>query len=238
MTPSSPRLQNHLTRALEEGLSSALAQKSVHLALEHPVFPGSLSHDLRDFVQVYAQARRLRAGFEADLLLLESLCGGKSSLRPGGVKSLERSLTKAEQRGIIPTDLLAGKVVMNSMQDVYHCAGLLEGQFSVVAFLDRFVSPMKSGYRDLQFIVALEDEYGGQRSYHLAEVKIVHEDFDVLDRHEHRIYEINRELAGESGSFGRIETMFLDELRTLSQTLYGKLWTHIQSSELSEDTPS
>ena len=60
----------------------------------------------------------------------------------------------------------------------------------------------------------------------------------MLDRHEHRIYEINRELAGESGSFGRIETMFLDELRSLSQTVYSKLWAHILERELSEDTPT
>ena len=41
-----------------------------------------------------------------------------------------------------------------------------------------------------------------------------------------------------SGSFGRIETMFLDELRSLSQTVYSKLWAHILTSELSEDTLS
>ncbi len=246
MTPPLQTLQNHLARALEQGLPLELAQQSASLALEHPVAPGTLGHDLTDFVQVYAQARRLREGFEAQLRALETLCGGHSSLRPGGIKSLERSLTKAEQRGTVPTDLLAGKVVMGSMRGVYACADLLEGQFKVVGFLDRFVAPMRSGYRDLQFGVALEDEHHGQVFAHIVEVKIVHQDFDVLDRHEHRIYEINRELAGESGSFGRIETMFLDELRTLSQTVYSKLWAHIRTSELasesaselSEDTPS
>jgi len=238
MTQSLHTLPDLLARALEQGLPLELAQQSAGLALEHPAAPGVLSHDLTDFVQVYAQARRLREGFESELRALEGVCGGHSSLRPGGLKSLERSLTKAEQRGTIPTDLLAGKVVMGTMRGVYGCARLLEGHFKVVGFLDRFVSPMRSGYRDLQFVVALEDHHFGQVHSHMAEVKIVHQDFDVLDRHEHRIYELNRELAGESGSFGRIETMFLDELRSLSQTVYSKLWAHILTSELSEDTLS
>ena len=237
MTQPVQTLPDLLARALEQGLPLYLAQQSAQLALEYPEAPGVLSHDLSDFVQVYAQARRLREGFEAQLRALEGVCGGHSSLRPGGLKSLERSLTKAEQRGTVPTDLLAGKVVMDTMRGVYGCARLLERHFEVVGFLDRFVFPMRSGYRDLQFVVALEDHHFGQVSLHMAEVKIVHQDFDVLDRVEHRIYEINRELAGESGSFGRIETMFLDELRSLSQTVYSKLWAHILTSELSEDTP-
>ncbi len=238
MTQVPHPLQNYLSLALEQGLPLELAHRSAQLALEHPIPPGSLNHDLTDFVQVYAQARRLREGFEAQLGKLEGVCGGHSSLRPGGLKSLERSLIKAEQRGTIPTDLLAGKVVMATMRGVYQCAGLLEGHFEVVGFLDRFVFPMRSGYRDLQFMLTLEDHHFGQVHSHIAEVKIVHQDFDVLDRHEHRIYEINRELAGESGSFGRIETMFLDELRSLSQTVYSKLWAHILERELSEDTPT
>jgi hypothetical protein len=177
---------------------------------------GSLSH-------AYATAKRLEPVFRETVRNCASNLGLLWACRPNsGIKNPDRILEKAV-RDVIPLDMLGGKLIVNSLQMAYEVAVLLEQFFEIVAFKDRFVSPQRSGYRDLQFIVAIEKQ-------HYAELKIVHQELDGFDAIEHDIYEIVRKLQNKV-TLSVIEQTVLNDLQKTSQKLYAEIWKGILAKE-------
>ena len=151
--------------------------------------------------------------------IFAELLGFPWACRPnGGIKSLDRIREKAI-RGVIPLDMLGGKLIVPAMQIAYQVGDKLEQHFTIVAFKDRFEIPTPSGYRDLQFIVSMDD-------LHFAELKIVHKELDDFDSIEHRIYEIVRDLHNRL-DLTAMEQKVLQHLQKTSQTLYDEIWQGI-----------
>ncbi len=145
--------------------------------------------------------------------------------RPGdGVKSPTRILEKAFNEAI-PLDFLGGKIIAPSLTRIYQIAQRVHEHFKVCGFKDRFETPQRSGYRDLQFQVQLENG-------HIAELKIVHRAIDQLDDIEHRIYEIIRMLAAKQ--MNEAETKVYDALGNTSKKLYRETWESILKAEVSQ----
>ncbi len=173
--------------------------------------------------QAYATAKRLESIFRERVHACAAELGLSWACRPNnGIKNPDRILEKAV-RDVIPLDMLAGKLIVNSVQTAYTIGVQLERYFNIVAFKDRVIEPQRSGYRDLQFIVAIE-------SQHLAELKIVHQELDTFDTIEHDIYEIVRKLQNRE-SLSSIEQKVLNDLQKTSQTLYAGIWQGILTRE-------
>jgi len=164
-------------------------------------------------------------------------------LGPAGAWALklDRIVEKYSVDLRLPLDILAGKVVVDSLWDLYDVASKLPESFQVVGYRDRVVRPQNSGYRDLQFTV----EMGG----HYAELKVMHRFIDELDEHEHRLYEIRRGLEAKRESrlfapeihadtpllsipvLSPIEQLTLDRLKATSADLFNGAWTLVLAAE-------
>jgi hypothetical protein len=151
--------------------------------------------------------------------------------RPGnGVKNPARILEKAyifengSSRTKIPLDFLGGKIIAPTLKRIYEIAQQMPEHFTVQGFNDRFETPEKSGYRDLQFHVEITDG-------HIAELKIVHRAIDELDAIEHRIYEIRRILSTKR-ELNESETKVYDSLVRTTEELYADTWQSILNNEV------
>ena len=210
---------SYLEQAQRQGLREPWSTASLQLSLKHPD-PARLFQNPNDLVEAYYRARTLSAAFREAVQTFAREVGGEAGVRPDGIKSLERSLEKVYFSRAVPLDLLAGKVIFESMGDLYAAAEQLGqvGAFEVVAFKDRFVQPQRSGYRDLQFIVSL---VGGFR----AELKLVLRPFDELDAYEHRVYEVLRTLEGQlEDELSEVQLLVLETLGAARQTMYQNVW--------------
>lgn len=220
-------------------LRETLAQLSVALTRRFPTPPNALKQPETDFFRLYAAARQREPSFRERVEAFAARHGVRGQTRPSGVKRLERIVEKYSTGLAFPLDLLGGKFVVTNLWDLYETADRVGLAFTVVGYADRTVVAQGSGYRDLQFVVDLEGHY--------AELKVVHEFFDELDAHEHRLYEIRRELDAKvknkslplsesDGSIGAavltpIERLVLDKLKGTSRELFDATWALVQDRE-------
>ncbi|MGC4876270.1 toxin glutamine deamidase domain-containing protein [Micromonospora sp. DT43] len=98
-------------------------------------------------------------------------------------------------------DLAAGKVEFRSLADLYAALGRIRDHPDVVIVArdDRFVSPMDSGYRDVQLVLQT-------RSGHLAEFRLHLAALDAVAVWEHGLYEVRRDLEALAQAEGRALT--------------------------------
>ncbi len=173
--------------------------------------------------QAYATAKRLEPVFRERVRACAAALDLPWACRPNtGIKNPDRILEKAI-RDVIPLDMLGGKLIVDSVQSAYDIGIQLGQHFEIVSFKDRFIEPQRSGYRDLQFIVAIDNQ-------HLAELKIVHQELDSLDAIEHDIYEIVRKLENKP-ALSPVELKVLNDLQKTSQTLYAEIWQDVLRKE-------
>lgn len=176
-----------------------------------------------DLVEAYTQARRQAHDFEDLVIHCASDLGVACRVRPGGVKDANRAIVKmGGRRKALPLDLLGGTLICPNLASMYEAADYATSFFDVVSFRDRCIAPVvPSGYRDLQLTVQLVDG-------HLAELKVLHEILAALDRHEHKLFEIQRSLETEH----RQEMPFVDDLvatilTEASQQMYTQAWKRV-----------
>lgn len=200
---------------------------SASLSAQYPQDPKSVRQLQTDALKAHADARTHLTEFGTRLQQLGGRTGTSPQQRPGGVKGLERYVEKYLEYDVIPLDILAAKLVFLTLPAVYRAAEQLGTVFTVVAFLDRFLKPRESGYRDLQVVVDL----GG----HLAEVKLCHQMFDDLDVHEHKLFEMRRSLEAKS-PLSEIEVLVLDKLDSVSAQLFQGVWERVLREEVEDDT--
>jgi hypothetical protein len=235
------------------GLSEGCVRMSAALRARHVTDTGAVQQPERDLIRAYAQARRLAEGFAERLAAAQWPAAAVSQTRPNGVKSLERIVEKylySQNALQVPLDMLAGKIVVTSLWNLYDVALHVAQVFPVVGYRDRVVRPQASGYRDLQFILNVDGHY--------AELKVMHRFIDELDAYEHRLYEIRRSLKAralevETGvvqtlvslepapvteaaalstdSLSPIERLVLDTLDSTSADLFKHAWTLVMAAE-------
>lgn len=231
-------------QALALGLSPATAKRCADLAGRGWPDPQDAQQPERDFFRLYAAAKSRAEVFRQKVEDFGTQQRVASSTRPGDVKRLDRIVEKYSVSLELPLDLLGGKVVVGNLTDLYRVAVEVADHFQVVGYADRTLSPQKSGYRDLQFIVAVEGAAG--EPDHYAELKVMHTLFDQMDGYEHRLYEIRRGLearkrdqlrepqteqeAGEEAPpvLSTVEQIVLTELAQTSQTLFDHTWKLVQ----------
>jgi len=199
-------------------LPEPYAAQSRTLRLQYPTDPAELRQITEDLQAVYQQALQLQDSFNERLSALGARLNCPAFPRPDGIKSWERFEEKTNLYGFPPLDVLAGKIVFASLQDVYASADLVSGTFDVVGFRDRFLRPRSSGYRDMQFIVALDGHY--------AEIKLALTAFDELDHYEHRLYEMRRTLENLS-SLSDVQRVVLETLNDASTIMFSRVWTSL-----------
>ncbi|ULH16667.1 hypothetical protein MF271_08870 [Deinococcus sp. KNUC1210] len=231
--PSSP-----LQQALNAGLSRQTAALCVQVLAQYPVDTAQVRQPESNFLELYAAAKRYAGSFHQSLERFGQTVGFPAQSRPGGVKSLDRIVEKYQgDNRLLPLDMLAGKVVVPTLQALYNVAAQVGEAFEVVAYRDRLLRPQKSGYRDLHFIVNV--------SGHYAELKIMHQFFDSVDGYEHRLYEIRRslEIRAQPVSLDgpevypvleSVEPLVLDTLEDTSRELFEKAWLMVLGREAGE----
>lgn len=196
-----------------------------------------------DFFKAYAAAKSRAEDFRQTVETFGARLHVEATTRPGEVKGLERVVEKYTTSLALPLDLLGAKVVVGSLSKLYEVADSVAEHFEVVAYKDRVLSPQKSGYRDLQFVVAV----AGTGAPHYAELKIMHAMYDELDAYEHRLYEIRRGLEAKqkerltalttdstrSGAdmLSAVERVVYTQLGESSQALFAEIWVLIQAQE-------
>lgn len=186
-----------------------------------------------DIVEAYRQARRLAPVFEALVIGLARELSVDHRMRPGGVKDANRALEKMGSRqGAVPLDLLGGTLICPTVDGMYRVVERLCARpapelklLEVVAFRDRCLAPVPTGYRDLQLTVRLEDG-------HLAELKVLHGIIADLDRHEHRLFEIQRSLEAENPTeLSFVDGLVSNVLAGASRRMYHQAWTRVLELE-------
>jgi hypothetical protein len=178
----------------------------------------------QDLVEAFEAARRLGPKFykhleqhavERDLIVRS---------RPGSLKDANRVIEKMINSRSIPTDLLAGTLIVSGLEQMYLTAEQLGQTFDVISFKDRLVNRVKSGYGDLQFLV----NFNG----HLAEIKVVHILFQQIDTYEHKIYEIQRSVEVQyPDELPLAELLVTQALTSASFEMYNNAWNWILSQE-------
>ncbi|UQN10234.1 hypothetical protein [Deinococcus sp. QL22] len=213
----------YLRKAQQAGLK-VFGKQSWALYVQAP-FEAVPSQGAADIVEAYAQARRLLNSFDEALQRCAATLqpqGIRARMRPGGIKDANRTIEKMSGRQkTLPLDLLGGTLICPSLEATYAAAGEVMHQFDVVSFRDRCITPVPSGYRDLQLSVRLADG-------HLAELKIMHQVISDLDQYEHRIFEIQRRIEAEH----RAEMPFVEELvakslTAASEAMYAQAWVRV-----------
>jgi hypothetical protein len=187
-----------------------------------PNVPEKISQSL-SVQESYVLAKRYKTRFNALIERVGLKIGATGFPRPSpGIKSLERTLEKARD-GIVPLDLLGGKFVVDSLEQAYFVAGQIPKHFQVIGFKDRHFKPQKSGYRDLQFIVAIR--YDNSPSL-LVEVKVILRSIDEVSETEHRLYEYRRSLdaLAESRPLTPTEQGIRKFLQETTPLLYNEQW--------------
>ena len=230
-------------RALDAGLSPELAGLAASVQAQYPVDTDDVEQPESNFLELYASAKKSVGVFQGQLEEFGQAVGFPALSRPGGIKSLDRIVEKYQGTDrSLPLDLLAGKVVVPNMRDLYRVAAQVGGHFEVVAYRDRVLRPQSSGYRDLHFIVNVS---GHTVSGHYAELKVMHTFFDRVDGYEHRLYEIRRglELGAQPVSLSgpevypvlaSVEPLVLDTLEDTSRELFSKAWKMVLGHEAGE----
>ncbi|MDG4808008.1 toxin glutamine deamidase domain-containing protein [Micromonospora sp. WMMD1120] len=123
-------------------------------------------------------------------------------------------------------DLAAAKVEFRTLDDLYAALRRVTDQpgIMVVSFEDRFVSPMSSGYRDVQFVLRT-------RNGHLAEFRLHLAALDAVAVWEHVLYEVRRDVEALAEAEGRAltrrERAITDGIRLREQKLF---WEALQST--------
>ncbi|GGJ86877.1 hypothetical protein [Deinococcus aquiradiocola] len=213
-----------LNRARRAGLTDRQARISLDLtrATPHHLAPGQHQKNL---VLAYWQARTDADTYYAQVRAFADAHGLTSRTRPGTVKDANRSVEKMKNApDRVPVDLLAATLTATSVDQMYDAAVLVPNAFHVVGFRDRMIERANSGYGDLQFTVDL--------GAHLAELKIVHAQFDHIDRYEHRVYEISRGiLAAASDELDVPEEIVVLALNAASRQMYTEIWQAILDAE-------
>ncbi|GAA0796422.1 hypothetical protein Sya03_49960 [Spirilliplanes yamanashiensis] len=96
------------------------------------------------------------------------------------------------------TDLAGAKVEFGTVADLYEALAVLTGTpgITLVRFEDRFLGPMRSGYRDVQMLVRLSNGHIGEFRLHLAAI-------DEVAAWEHALFEVRRDLKALAAAGGR-----------------------------------
>ncbi len=226
------------TRMLPPDPGQALAQLCAEVQALYPTDTANVVQPESNFLELYAAAKKYAGAFQQQVEAFGAEVGFPAFSRPGNVKSLDRTVEKYQGTDrILPLDMLAGKVVTPTLQQLYRVALNVGEAFEVVGYRDRMRRPQKSGYRDLHFIVNMQGHY--------AELKIMHTFFDQVDAYEHRLYEIRRGLEARaqpvnlSGPevypvLASVEPLMLDTLEDTSRELFGKTWKMVLGREAGE----
>ncbi|MFE9688698.1 toxin glutamine deamidase domain-containing protein [Micromonospora sp. NPDC005806] len=95
-------------------------------------------------------------------------------------------------------DLAAGRVSYQRLNDLYASLAVLQddSRVRIVQFEDRFLTPQKSGYRDLQMILRTS-------SGHIAEFRLELIALDEVAEWEHSLFEVKRDLEAVATEQGR-----------------------------------
>ncbi|MET7666518.1 toxin glutamine deamidase domain-containing protein [Micromonospora luteifusca] len=123
-------------------------------------------------------------------------------------------------------DLAAAKVEFSSLDDLYAALGRIKEHRGVVVVSceDRFVSPMSSGYRDVQIVLRMQNG-------HLAEFRLHLGALDAVAVWEHVLYEVRRDVEAlaeaEARTLTSRELLITNGIRFREQQLF---WKALQST--------
>ncbi|MEW1589275.1 toxin glutamine deamidase domain-containing protein, partial [Micromonospora vinacea] len=146
--------------------------------------------------------------------------------QPKDRRRAEDKVTKHQGDASKLLDLAAAKVEFRNLDDLYAALGRLNGYpgIVVVSCEDRFVSPMSSGYRDVQIVLRTRNGHLAEFRFHLAAL-------DAVAVWEHVLYETRRDVEALAEEDGRAltprERAITDGIRLREQQLF---WTALQST--------
>ncbi|MER7472411.1 toxin glutamine deamidase domain-containing protein [Micromonospora sp. NPDC000018] len=152
--------------------------------------------------------------------------------KPKGRDRVNDKLVEYDNDASRLKDLAAAKVEFRRLDDVYNALDALDRDPDVVivGIKDRFLTPMRSGYRDILVNLRLSSGHVAELRLHLASI-------DEVAKWEHPLYEVRRNLETLAQAQGRpftpMEQAVHDELSRRGQAAY---WRAL-SDDRSEESP-
>ncbi|MET7372476.1 toxin glutamine deamidase domain-containing protein [Micromonospora arida] len=146
--------------------------------------------------------------------------------QPKDRRRAEDKVTKHQGDASKLLDLAAAKVEFRNLDDLYAALGRIRDHPDVVIVGrdDRFISPMHSGYRDVQLVLQM-------RNGHLAEFRLHLAALDAVAVWEHVLYEVRRDVEALAEADGRAltasERAITAGIRRREQQLF---WQALQST--------
>jgi hypothetical protein len=175
---------------------------------------------------LYARAEAATPEFTSYLNDLAETTNGTAQIRPEP-KSRKRALDKIDKyEGDASrlTDLMAGRIVFERVDDVYDALSALVASenIRVVNFEDRILTPQPSGYRDITMNIELSNG-------HIAELRL---ELGTLTEYsnniEHALYEVYRDLKAYAKSMKMEPTksaqFIMNSIRNLTIPSYNRLF--------------
>jgi len=219
------------------------------LASSQSKFKGNYSKDIAGLYSVTPfQSNHIKQPYNDFNLLYQNAITGQSELEgitelialatgtttfSSGVKSQQRALNKINAKfsgnSEQITDLARTSIVAKDVPALMHTFELIEQQTQLLSIKNRFKTPQKSGYRDLNLLVRLP------KSHIVAEIQLHLEAFSVIKNgEEHDNYEqsqhIERMQLTENRALSEIEQASIDKLRKQSQRMYSNAWNQYLSA--------
>lgn len=109
--------------------------------------------------------------------------------KPKGVDRVKDKLVEYENDASRLKDLAAAKVKFHRLEDLYNALDQLDRdpKVVIVGIKDRFLRPMRSGYRDILVNLRMSNGHVAELRLHLAAI-------DEVAKWEHPLYEVRRDL--------------------------------------------
>lgn len=223
--------RHELGRVLE-GVNDDLRQGlrlATELSLKQSKKP---TQDAVDIKELMKMAKRVRPAHNQLCQELASMTGGE--FHDSKLKKKSRIWVKVEDlEGDINRvlDVVRSRIEFDDIASLYKAVEMLHGKAKVTRIKDRFISPAKSGYRDLLFNLEFTDPKTGKK--HITELQFQLKNIAKAKAAEYKHYKKRRDIEA------RLETLKMlngdpEEIRKLeieasfslkeSQEIYEKSW--------------
>ncbi|MGI2259304.1 GTP pyrophosphokinase [Shewanella sp. GXUN23E] len=193
-----------------------------------------ISQNSADLNTLYQQAPA--AHHELTALLNHTASQSQTQLVMGDVKSRQRAGQKVAGKlqgdASQLTDIVRGTLIADSLDDLMTSFNTLEQQANIVQLKNRFASPKRSGYRDLNLLIELP------QTGMMAEVQLhLRKIADIKSGIEHQAYQevqgIELRAHHQKRPLTELERARIMRLQQDSHKLYHKAWLHYKRQDAS-----
>ncbi len=161
---------------------AAAGAKSVPAEVTFPY-----TKDIRSVDELIARNNAVKAEFIGKLKEIQKKVGGDLQIRPDKARArIQEKVEKLYQNNIGGvTDILGGRLVFAKSEGILNSLDYIKGREDVISYLDRWNTPLESGYMDVVCFVRMSNGVIGELQFALKGI------IDINDL-DHKLYEYLR----------------------------------------------